>query len=114
MNTSETNPVCGRVAARGLKCAQDYKHLLPESLLSCPWLTPAGAQAPGWNPERMSAGSGSPSVAHTVTGPAGCLGAEITRTGRKLGPTVHRSPHTSELTPRHVKWGDRAHLVGLG
>lgn len=46
MNTSETNPVCGRVAARGLKCAQDYKHLIPESLLSCPWLTPAGTHKP--------------------------------------------------------------------
>ena len=62
----------------------------------------------------MSAGSGSPSVAHTLTGPAGGLGAEITRTGLKPWPTVHRSPHTSELTPRRVKWGDRAHLVGLG
>lgn len=62
----------------------------------------------------MSAGSGSPFVAHTLTGPAGGLGAEITRTGLELRPPVHRSPPTFEPTPRHVKWDDRAHLVGLG
>lgn len=108
MNTSETNPVCGRVPARGLKCAQDHEHLIPKSLLSRPRLTPAGTH------KRMSAGSGSPSVAHTLTGPAGGLRTEITRTGLKLRSTVHRSPRTSELTPRHVKWGDCAHLMGVG
>ena len=108
MNTSETNPVCGGVPARGLKCAQDHEHLIPVSLLSRPWLTPAGTH------KRMSAGSGSPSVAHTLTGPAGGLGAEITRTSLKLRSTVHRSPRTSDPTPRHVKWGDRAHLMGVG
>ena len=46
MNTSEMNPACGNVPARGFKCALDHKHLIPEPLLSCPWLAPAGKYKP--------------------------------------------------------------------
>lgn len=46
MNTSEMNPACGSVPASGFKCALDHRHLIPELLLSCPWLAPADKYRP--------------------------------------------------------------------
>lgn len=72
LNTSEMNPACGSVPARGFQCALDHRHLIPELLLSCPWLAPAGRyKPPGIIRKGHRLEVAMLTVTHALTGAAG-------------------------------------------
>lgn len=107
MSTSEMNPACGSVPARGFRCALDHKHLIPELLLSCLWLAPAGRYKP------PDAGSG-----NAACHPRSHRCSRVLRSRRpasSFSSTTHRSHHISEPKPHPVKWGEHTHIsLGWG
>lgn len=69
-------------------------------------------QAPGYHPERTSAGSG-----NAACHPRSHRYSRLLRSRRlasSFSSTIHRSHHISEPKPHHVKWGEHTHLTGLG
>lgn len=99
----------------GLKCAQDYKHLLPESRSQLPcWPLCRRCIHKPWVKSRKNVRRWEPVCRLHSHRSSRSAWAEITRTGRKLWPTVHRSlPHLwADTPPCKMGWSCPSRGVG--